>query len=227
MSLLGGAALAMWWDVSGDMRSEFEDWHTHEHFPERLGIPGFRRASRWRAADGGVGFFVMYELADYEVLSSSRYLERLNAPTAWSAKMMPHHRHMVRSQCRVLESRGVGVAKHALTVRLSPAEGCDARLRDALHSTIERLVTRPGIAGAHLLRHQRPAIAATAEQKMRGGDREADWVFIVTGYDLAALTSVAETQAGADAPVAAGAAHGAIDTGLYELSCSATPVDVA
>jgi len=226
MSLLGSAALAMWWNVSGHMMSEFEDWHTHEHFPERLGIPGFRRASRWRGAGGAGGFFVMYELADYGVLSSSGYLERLNAPSAWSTKMMPHHRNMVRSQCQVLESRGSGVAGHALTVRLSPAERSEARLRDALRSNIERLVTRPGIAGAHLLLHQRPAIAATTEQKMRGGDREADWVFVVTGYDDAALQSVAETQAGADALAAAGAAHGAIAE-LHVLRCSATPADVA
>ena len=47
MALLGKAVLAMWWDVSVQQRPEFEHWHAHEHFPERLGIPGFRRASRW------------------------------------------------------------------------------------------------------------------------------------------------------------------------------------
>ena len=51
MALLGKAALAMWWDMAADMRKDFEDWHAHEHFPERLGIPGFRRASRWSAAE--------------------------------------------------------------------------------------------------------------------------------------------------------------------------------
>lgn len=226
MALLGSAALAMWWDVGADMLPEFEDWHTHEHFPERLGIPGFRRASRWRSADGGAGIFVMYELADYEVLSSSGYLERLNAPTPWSTKMMPHHRNMVRSQCRVLESRGIGVARHALTVRLSPDPRGEPRLRDALRAAIGQLVTRPGIAGAHLLRHQRPPIPATAEQKIRGGDLEADWVLVVTGYDASALASVAQTPAGAAALVAAGAADGAIGA-LYTLSCSATPADIA
>src|SRR6185295_3482083 len=52
MSLLGKAALAMWWDMSTSRRPEFEHWHTHEHFPERLGILGFHRATRWTSADG-------------------------------------------------------------------------------------------------------------------------------------------------------------------------------
>ena len=106
MPLLGKAALAMWWDMAPEMKAGFEDWHSHEHFPERLGIPGFLRASRWSSASGGEGFFVMYELEAYETLSSPQYLARLNAPTPWSTRLMPHHRNMVRSQCRVLETRG-------------------------------------------------------------------------------------------------------------------------
>ena len=58
MALLGSAALAMWWDMAPEARADFEDWHSHEHFPERLGIPGFRRGSRWCSAAGGEGFFV-------------------------------------------------------------------------------------------------------------------------------------------------------------------------
>jgi hypothetical protein len=220
MSLLGRAALAMWWNVADDVLPEFEDWHTHEHFPERLGIPGFLRASRWRSAGADGDVFVMYELADHDVLSSPRYLERLNAPTAWSVKMMPHHRNMVRSQCRVVASRGSAIARHALTVRLAPIEG-----RDALHATIARLVTRPGISGAHLLQHERPAIAATTEQKLRGGDREAEWVLVVVGYDERALNQVAIAEAGA-ALVEGGAAAGA-QAAVYTLSTSATPTDVA
>ena len=223
MSLLGSAALAMWWDVAEDVLPEFEDWHTHEHFPERLGIPGFLRASRWTSLDGD-GVFVMYELADHQVLSSPRYVERLNTPSAWSVKMMPHHRNMVRSQCRVLESHGSAIARQALTVRIASVEGRDALLRDALHATIGRLVTRPGISGAHLLQHQRPAIAATTEQKLRGGDREADWVLVVVGYDPRALNQVALVEAGA-ALVEGGVAAGVL-AALYALSTSATPTDV-
>ncbi|MFD0669424.1 hypothetical protein ACT80S_17015 [Ramlibacter sp. MAHUQ-53] len=226
MALMGTAALAMWWDMAPEMRAEFEDWHSHEHFRERLGIPGFRRATRWASADGGEGVFQVYELEAYEVLSSPAYQARLNAPTPWSTRMMPHHRHMVRSQCRVLESAGSHTARHALTVRLSPAAGRDGALRGALGALGAALADRPGCVGGHLLRHETPAIAQTTEQKIRGGDGTADWVFIATGYDLEALRALAAGELSDAALQAQGAAPGAA-RGLYTLSYSATPADVA
>jgi len=223
MSLLGTAALAMWWDMAEDMRAEFEHWHSHEHFPERLGIPGFRRASRWRNVSDGV--FVMYELEGYEVLASAAYLARLNAPTPWSTKMMPHHRHMVRSQCRVLHTRGGAVARHVLTTRLSPATGGAEPLRAALTALIAQFSARAGLTGAHLLKHERPAIAATTEQRIRGHDQEADWVLLVGGYDAAVLEAVAASELEPSSLVGIGAAPGAV-SGLYTLSHCATQADV-
>lgn len=219
MGMLGSAALAMWWDMDPALRGEFEDWHTHEHYPERLAIPGFRRATRWMAVDGE-GVCQVYELDGHATLSSPAYLERLNAPSAWSQRMMPHHRNMVRSQCHVLESAGGAVARHALTVRLSPAPGRDDALRRGLRSVAERLAARPGCVGGHLLRHEAPAIAQTTEQKIRGNDRYADWVFLAVGYDLQALHAVAADDLGLQALEWAGAAGGA-EHGLYTLALSA------
>jgi hypothetical protein len=222
MALSGESALAMWWDMAPDMRAEFEHWHSHEHFPERLALPGFQRASRWSAADGGEGFFILYELQDHAALSSPAYLASLNAPTPWSTRLMPHHRNMVRSQTRVLHSHGAGVARHAMTLRLSPRDGEAQRLQAALRSLIGELPLRAGLAGAHLLRTDTPAIAPTTEQKIRGNaDRSADWVFIVCAYALDALKVLSQE---ALAPVALGglgAAPGAIAS-WYSLSLSMT-----
>ena len=226
MALLGTACLAMWWDMAADMRPEFEHWHSHEHFPERLGLPGFHRASRWTSADGGEGIFVMYELASHEILSSPPYLASLNAPSPWSAKMMPHHRNMVRSQCNVLESHGGVTARHALTVRLSPAGDDGEGLRQRLKPLLADLAGRAGMAGAHLLRHRAPLIAPTTEQKIRGRDSFADWVLVATGYDAAAVEALAQGELGEAALVAMGAAPGVVH-GVFQLSYSATPMDVA
>jgi len=227
MALLGGAALAMWWNVAPQMRAEFEHWHTHEHFPERLGIPGFRRASRWaEAAPGGEGIFVLYELEAHEVLSSEHYLKRLNAPTPWSTSMMPHHRDMVRSQCRVLESAGGAVAGFAGTVRLSPTPQTQAQLRAGLKVQLLEWAGRAGLVGAHLLRHEAPAIPATTEQKIRGGDRYADWVLVLTGYDRAVVEQVLRDELSDTALVALGAAPGAVQ-GCFRLAHSAVAGDVA
>lgn len=208
------------------MRAEFEHWHSHEHFPERLRIPGFARASRWMDAAGGDGVFVCYELEAYEVLASGPYLERLNAPSPWSTRMMPHHRNMVRTQCRVLETSGAAVARHAATLRLSPASDSQAAaLRAGLAALARALTGTAGFCGGHLLQHQAPALAMTTEQRIRGGDAEADWIFVVMGYDAQALAALLEEELGEAALQALGAAPGAA-RGLFTLSHSATPADV-
>lgn len=220
MALLGDSALAMWWDMAADLRAEFEHWHSHEHFPERLALPGFLRASRWAAADGGEGFFILYELQDHAALSSPEYLARLNAPTPWSTRLMPHHRNMVRSQARVLHSHGAGVARHAMTLRMSARAGEEQRLQSALRSLIQELPLRAGLAGAHLLRTDTPAIAPTKEQKIRGNaDRSADWVFVVCGYDIEALKTLGEEMLAPAALAALGAAPEAVP-GWFSLSLS-------
>jgi hypothetical protein len=218
--VVGQAALAMWWDMAPDLRDEFEHWHSHEHFPERLALPGFERASRWADVGGGEGFFVLYELATYEALVSREYLARLNAPTEWSRKMMPHHRNMVRSQCRVLESRGGAVSGYAITVRLSPAGGAQGQPCRHLRALGHELAAQPGLCGAHLLQTDTPAIAPTTEQRIRGlADRTAEWIFIANGYDLRVLRGLAGGALSAAALKKAGATEGAIGA-AYSLRLS-------
>lgn len=223
--MLGDAALAMWWDIAPEAREEFEHWHSHEHFAERLALPGFQRASRWAEAACGEGFFVLYELQTYDALVSLGYLTRLNSPSEWSRKMMPHHRRMVRSQCRVLASRGGAVAGHALTVRVSPVDGEEEALRTRLEALVQQLPALPGVVGAHLLCTETPAIATTTEQRMRGNaDRAADWIFIASGYDALALQRLAESTLSVAALEGAGAARGAI-VGAYGLRLSMVAAD--
>lgn len=226
MALLGKAVLAMWWDVSPESRPELEHWHAHEHFAERLALPGFLRASRWTAVDEGEGFFVMYELEDHSVLASAPYVARLNAPSPWSTRMMPLHRRMVRCQCKVLQSHGAVTARHALTIRLAPVEAQAEALQRALGELAAAASRQPGLVGLHLVRHEAPALAVTAEQQIRGNaDRAADWVMVACGYDLDALRRLEATELGEAQLQALGAAPGA-ERRLYGLAYSATPTDV-
>jgi hypothetical protein len=194
--MLGKAAVAMWWDVAPDMKAEFEDWHTHEHMPERLAIPGFLRGTRWIAASGEPSYFVLYEVAGLATLTAGPYLERLNDPTPWSRRMMPHHRNMVRSLGEVRASFGRGVAQALATLRMEiPAQA------------LSSLPERRGLTAAHLL-ESRPmtGMPQTTEQKIRGGDAEAKWIALIGGYD-------ADAVAAASREVAPRA-----ETGIYRLS---------
>jgi hypothetical protein len=227
MSLLGKAAVAMWWRVRPEQRSEFGDWHSHEHFPERMSIPGFRRGSRWTSTGEAEGFFVLYELEQYETLTSKAYLDRLNAPTAWSTKMMPHHLDMVRSQCRVAASFGGGIARSLATIRLSPDSGRETDLKTALVGILHALAPKPGLTGAHLLLTDTPRTSSpTIEQQIRGADSVADWIVLVSGYDPDVVQKVVADQLSSQDLRRAGARENST-IGRYTLAFTATPPDFA
>jgi hypothetical protein len=227
MSLLGTAAVAMWWKVRAEQRSEFGDWHSHEHFPERMNIPGFRRGSRWTSTLESEGFFVLYELEQYETLTSKRYLDRLNAPTPWSTKMMPHHLSMVRSQCRVAASFGGGVATSLATIRLSSDAGRETHLKAALVDILRELAPKPGLTGAHLLLTDPPKTSSpTTEQQIRGADRAADWILLLSGYDPDVVQKVVADQLSSSALRIAGACDNPT-IGRYRLAFTVTPHDLA
>jgi hypothetical protein len=222
MTLLGKAAVAMWWNIRVERRVEFCDWHSHEHFPERMRIVGFRRGSRWSSVENEEGFFVLYELDDYATLTSPGYMDRLNNPTPWSTKMMPHHLNMVRSQCRIAASFGGGVAALMTTIQLSPPENVRQELLPILSDTMADLPTRPGLTGAHLLNTDTPAgIAPTKEQTIRGADSAADWITLLTGYDSTALENACSVIARAISPVTAGGEWERL-IGRYQLSFAMT-----
>jgi hypothetical protein len=225
--MLGNAAVAMWCDVRSEAREELDDWHAHEHMPERLSIPGFLRGSRWVAADAGPGYFILYETDSEATVTGAPYLARLNNPTPWSRKMMPEHRNMVRSLCRREASFGAGVGQALLTVALSPKPGCDEALRTWLRSEmLPGLASRKGLLGAHLLRTiQTPQTARTTEQQIRGNDRAADWVVLVTGYGAKAVAELADDGLNDAALETRGAMHGRT-AGVYRLACLMTAADV-
>jgi hypothetical protein len=183
--MLGSAAVAMWWDVEPGMKAEFEDWHSHEHMPERLAIPGFLRGTRWVAASGEPSYLVLYEVADLETLTAGPYLEHLNNPTPWSRKMMPQHRNMVRSLCEVRASFGRGVAQ--ALAKLEHQVSADS---------LSALPERKGLAAAHLLESRPMAgMAQTVEQKIRREDAEAKWIVLIGGYDVDAVGAAAREVA--------------------------------
>lgn len=223
MPLLGQAAVAMWWTIRPEQRAVFGEWHSHEHFPERMSIPGFRRGSRWSGDKDA--FFVLYELDQYETLTSNGYLTRLNAPTPWSKKMMPHHLNMVRSQCRIVASFGGGIANSLATIRFTPRAEGEADLRQMLAGLLLNLPSRPGLTGAHLLVTDTPkAVGPTTEQRIRGADRTADWIVLLSGYEPQIVSDTVSDDFSASKLRDFGAAD--IIDDQYTLALAMTPHDV-
>lgn len=159
--------------------------------------------------DGNNAYFVLYETVALDTVTSVPYLERLDNPTPWSRKIMPHHRNMVRSLCRVESSFGAAVAQVMLTVRFSPQAGARERLKKWLLEFLPSLPSRKGLVAAHLL-IDAARTQLTAEQKIRGGDATADWVVLVNGYDTDAVAGMAVNELAQENLAAHGAAPGAI-----------------
>ena len=179
--LLGPAAMLLAFDVAPEAIPEHDDWHTHEHLPERLSIPGFLRGARWVATQGGPRYCVLYEVEALATLSSQPYLERLNQPSAWTRKMMPHYRGMTRGFCAVAGSVGAGTGATARLLRFKPEAGAAEPLRAWLREEIPVLASKRGIAGAHLLEGAATP-PMTNEQRIRGADAGVDWALLVVGY---------------------------------------------
>jgi hypothetical protein len=218
MALRGSAAMLLWYDIVAEQVVQHDDWHTREHLPERLGIPGFIRAQRWVATSPGPRYFVVYEVADIDVLSSASYLERLNKPTPWTSRMMPNFRGMVRGFCHLESAHGSVLGTTGVTLRYSVATRDEGRwnrwLRDEL---IPDLMLRKGIASAAMLRSGR-APEMTAEQRIRGRDATVDQVLLVTGYAPELVATLAQGELSASSLEAHGASPGSI-AGVFQLAC--------
>lgn len=213
--MIGAAAVVIWCDVPLEAKAEFDDWHAHEHLPERLSIPGFLRGTRWESADGRNSYVHFYEVQSEATVTAGPYLDRLNDPTPWSRRMMAHHHNMVRSLCRVQARFGQGLGHALLSARFSPKAGEEAALERWLTAELlPSLPSRKGLVGAQLLRRVAPP-AQTTEQKLRGKDESADWIVLIHGYSADAVASV---------DLRAGELRATVRS--YNLACLLTAADV-
>lgn len=199
-------AMLLLFDIEQDCVDEHDDWHTHEHMPERLGIPGFLRGTRWIALDPGPRYCVLYEVAELAVLDSPPYRERLDHPTPSTSAMMRKYLGMRRALCSVEGRSGLGMGSSALVVRFAPQAGRADSLDDWLVTEImPGLSQRPGVAGCCLLRNALVA-RMTREQAIRGADDTLHSALFVTGYDETIVAGLARHELAAERFDAHGAA---------------------
>jgi hypothetical protein len=192
--LLGKAAMLLSFDVVPEAIPEHDEWHTHEHLPERLSIPGFVRGTRWAALLGQPRYFVMYEVERLATLTSQAYLERLNNPSPWTSKIMPFYRGMTRGFCSVTGSFGSGIGHVGLLIRFKPPAGAETAARKwLLQDILPELPSRPGIGSAHLFEGALTP-PMTSEQRIRGADAGVDWALLLTGYGQEALASLMQAD---------------------------------
>lgn len=216
MSLAGMGVVAIWHDLLPEAKEDFQEWHNREHMPERVGIPGFRRGRRYVALTGAPEYFNLYEADSPEVLGGQDYLNRLNAPTPWTRRVVPSFRNVARSICRVAFTTGVGSGGVMLTscFEIDPADR--ARTLEALiQKILPPIASRRGITGVHLcLADEAISRIETAEKKARADATLVPATVVLIEGNSSEYVSGAF---GALAPVLASLHAGAPDTAVYRL----------
>jgi hypothetical protein len=190
--LAGEGAVAIWNGISDEGRADFYAWHLAEHMPERVGIPGFLRGRRYRAADRSTHpeYFTLYETQTFEVTQGADYLNRLNAPSPWTKRATSHFKTTSRALTRVVASFGVGSGGALLTLRFDiPDDGSESR---KLSSLLMNVVNLPEITGAHMLKADDEASGTkTAESKDRKDiEQPARWIILIEACSVDALAGV-------------------------------------
>lgn len=145
-ALVGSAMIALWNDVEPGREAEYDAWHTGEHVPQRVGIPGILSGRRYVAAEAGgmPRYFTLYDLQGPEVLESAPYRAVVRHPTPWSAAMRPSLSRFLRLPCRRVLSLGGGIGGALATLRFP------ATPPEALRSRLAALLACEGITAVHL-----------------------------------------------------------------------------
>jgi len=194
-------------DVASEFEEEFNRWYQQQHVPERLAVPGFRSARRYRAVDSGPAYMAVYECDSIEVFTSKAYQERLANPTDWTRKVMPGFRNMLRAACRQTWSTGAGVGGAAIIVQCKPAPGRDESARRFVEARLaEELMPSAALVRMSLWEADPDYTGgASPEMALRGGpDRSADWALFFESHDLRKSAAAINLQGLAAAALAAG-----------------------
>jgi hypothetical protein len=227
MPLLGQGVLAIWHTITPEGEAEYWRWHDREHIPERVGVPGFLRGRRYRSLERSLDYLDLYEVEEPETLRSAPYLTRLNDPTPWTRRMVPHFVNTLRVGFRVAASAGRGQGGSLLTLQLAAVDGTAALPAALAEDGLAAVLDVTGVISVHAL-EATPEVTSieTAEKRLRGpGDRDRGpidpWCLLVEADDASVL---AELRAGPLAPAAL-RAHGALlgTAGAYQLQISIDP----
>jgi hypothetical protein len=212
--------LAIWNGIAAEAEADFIAWHVREHIPERVGVPGFLRGRRYVAASGMPKYFNFYETETPETLSAPAYLARLNAPSAWTRRVVSHFQDTSRTICSVAASQGLGDGAYMATLRLTARADRAALVERVTNQVMAPALARPSVVAAHLLEGQPEAGGAHTEEKSLRGqpDQTAAWVMLIEAADLEPLQSALADLASPAALSAAGASYAAPqDCGIYRL----------
>jgi len=154
MSLLGSAVLVNWGGILASKEADYNSWHSKEHMPERIVLPGFLRGCRAIGiSETNVNhkYFMMYEAERKDVFVSRKYLEKLNNPSKWTKNILSNYIAPSRTICSVITSKSVGFGGWIATVRFLSKDIEPENHVEKLKLSVPQTIKLEGITGMHVL----------------------------------------------------------------------------
>lgn len=198
----GAGLIVIWNDIVPESRDNFLAWHSREHIPERVAIPGFLRGQRWFGESSAPQYLTIYATGDTSVLTSPAYIERLNNPTPWTRQSVADFRNTSRAAGSLLWQSSDASGGAILSARFDLATSRAHALADTWsQGLLHALAQQPGVARVRLIAS---AVSAsqlqTAERAVRSGDlREPPLILLIEGFGdekclQSAYASAAQTE---------------------------------
>ena len=174
--------VVIWNDIKEEMRDEFVQWHSIEHLPERVSIPGFISGQRWYGEHASPQYLTTYVTQNTEVLTSDAYIQRLNNPTPWTLKTVAAFCNTCRAAGEVIWEYGSkkGYGGHILAIRITELEDLTI-----LTEHLNALANNPMLGFTGLLRARIVLTAPiasqlpTAERAVRTGDQNEPHIVLL------------------------------------------------
>ncbi|MDB5841577.1 MAG: hypothetical protein JWQ23_3529 [Herminiimonas sp.] len=172
----GSAALALWIDIDPASRDECDTWYVEKHIADRIALPGWRRARRFRAEPGTApATLALYEVEQAGQLVADAYLRLQSEVDARDLRMRASFRNVVRGTFRVARSIGQGEGGVMLSLRFLPdatRETDETALRWLIDTLIPRIAALAGVVGVHLLIGA-PELRAQHDGHRKSGNTDA------------------------------------------------------
>lgn len=222
--MMGEAVLVLWLDVDPARERECDEWYLGEHIPDRIHLPGFRRARRYRALQGAPEYLAIYEAQDAASMLAEGYLGLLENVNDTGLRMRAAFRNTVRSTFAVGASVGLGEGGAMASLRFAPAPGAGTALRRWITgSLIPELARQHCVCGAHFLESV-PAIRSKMDEYRKTGldDASADWVILFEAPRKSDIDDARNTVLPPGTLARQGAAP-AEDYGVYDLLYGVAP----
>jgi hypothetical protein len=212
MVVRGAGFLAIWSDVEQANVTDYRHWLTREHTTERVTTTGFLASRVFRADRADIErFFILYELETPEVLDGPAYLARLNAPTAWSQRIMPLLGNFVRGGGAVVARAGRGEGFSVAALRIEHLPQAPQRLADAIAALDG--VAAVQIGATDLARTSVP----TVEKGMRQHEGAFAGLLVIEALDQKSLRSALHKAAAIEPAVFDGLGEPEIYQGIFAL----------